>query len=283
MNRSRLVGRASKGRNALLGVAIVCAVATSAPLAHGTPYSVNDAVKANQGLTFQFTRNNGLNLDEFTVELVDANGVTRTHTESLATFDWEAYNDDNPGLVLPVSMKFIENSNETATDWRQTISDLVARKSTVYAGNIVRESPWVFRPLNELPNVEWRIPDLAPASGENLTVFAAVNLGLYLKSNPLGFLDGNWAVGDTLSELGIEIVNGQIAGLDGIAFSTTPFEFDPDPLGPGWVPTGGDANLLDSNNFPTDIVVLQQHTPEPCTLTLLALGGLLLTRRRRLI
>lgn len=176
--------------------------------------------------------------------------------------------------------QFEFQSPPNATDWNQTVT-WENGQSQVYAGNIEEDDLGLFQfePLENLPSRFTRIPDLAPASGENpnLTIYTAVNLALYQESNPLGFLSGNWAVGQTLNELSIDIVNGVIPGLEGIFWSTTPFEFDPNSL-TGFTPIGGDDNLLDSSIFPTNIVILQEHVtpvPEPTsTLSLLALGTL---------
>ena len=80
-----------------------------------------------------------------------------------------------------------------------------------------------------------------------------------MTENPEGFLDGTWEVGQTLSELGVEIVNGEVAGVQGIYWATTDFEFDPDPAGRGFTPVGGDANLLNSAAYAHEIEILQQH------------------------
>jgi hypothetical protein len=105
------------------------------------------------------------------------------------------------------------------------------------------------------------------------TIYTAVNLGLYATNNPDGFLGGDWSPGQTLSQLGVQIVNGQIPGVEGIYWATTPFVFNSDPNTPGFTPEGGDSNLLNSASYGDDIVILQQHltpVPVPSSLVLIA-------------
>jgi len=91
---------------------------------------------------------------------------------------------------------------------------------------------------------------LSPFEGRDSTlgIFTAVNLDVYLANNPLGFLDGEWAVGQTLNELGVTIVDGKINGLKGIYFATTDFTFDA-VSETGWVPIGGRDAWFNSDDF----------------------------------
>lgn len=146
-----------------------------------------------------------------------------------------------------------------ATDWRQKIIDADG-SSHVYGGNISRTvdgAEWAFEPLALLPENSWRIPDLAPASG-GATIYTAVNLGLYYDANPNGFNGGNWAPGQSLTDLGISIENGEAPGLQGIQWATTEFVFDPTSA-TGFVPSGGAGTLLTNADYPNDIVIIQQH------------------------
>lgn len=188
---------------------------------------------------------------------------------------------DDPDLISFNSadgkdVKLTFHAPDDATDWKQTVTSPNGN-STVFSANIHKDSPWAFEELELLPDIFTRIPDLAPISGDpGLTLYTAVNLALYMNSNSLGFLDGAWSVGDTLSDLNIEIIDGAISGLEGISWATTPFEFNSDPTGVGFTPIGGDANLLNSSLVGYDIVVLQQHAgtpvPEPTTMLLFASG-----------
>jgi hypothetical protein len=45
-------------------------------------------------------------------------------------------------------------------------------------------------------------------------------------SNPNGFLNGNYVIGDRIEALGVSIVNGSIPGVAGIYFATTELGFD---------------------------------------------------------
>jgi len=147
-------------------------------------------------------------------------------------------------------------------------------KSQVCLGNIQRHSAWQFYPLEDLPDVAWRVPDIASINGDqNITVYTAVNLDLYISANPLGFLEGAWQPGDTLGSLGIDIVDGTVAGLQGIQWSVSPFVFDPDESGPGWVPSGGAGDYLNSASFGYELGILAEHTiPEPGSYHLVSCG-----------
>jgi hypothetical protein len=120
------------------------------------------------------------------------------------------------------------------------------------------------RVLSELPDVAWSIPDLAPTTGDpEFTIYTAVNLDLYLTSNPEGFAGGNWDLGETLNDVGVIIAAGQVSGsvVEGIYWSTSPFTFDPDS-DTGWVPEDGTTGWLDSEVFRLefgDIEILAAH------------------------
>ena len=184
----------------------------------------------------------------------------------------------------------------TVTDWKQTIfldGNFRGNNSVVYGGNIVRTNPWEFQPLRDLPSVSWRIPDITvlEQGAEAITVYTAVNLALYFLENPNGFLNGNWSMDQTLNELGINIVNGQIPGVQGLYFSTTDFIFDPNS-DTGYVPMNGEAGWLNSEDFQRingDLVIAAEHSsvpvPEPSsTLGFFALGtlGAVSTLKRKL-
>jgi hypothetical protein len=175
--------------------------------------------------------------------------------------------------------------NTTITDWRQTVTNGDGT-SNVRAGNLKRDSPWILQPLDDIAGSYFRIPDLAPTSGGQ-TIYAAVNFNLYLANNPQGFLNGQWALGQTLSSLGLTITNGQIPGVEGILWATTEFVFDANS-DIGWSPIGGASALLNSVDFQEangDITILAAHTtmPEPSTMLLISLGcvGLLILQYRR--
>jgi hypothetical protein len=180
----------------------------------------------------------------------------------------------------PKPVTFRQPNDRTITDWQQVITDSNG-KSKVYGGNIKQQSTWEFQPLLDLPNISWRIPDIAPFNAPDTTIYTAVNMDLYLSSNPNGFLNGNWSIGQTLDELGINIINGQISGVQGIYFATSDFTFDPNSP-TGWIPIGGDSAWLNySSQTPSSITlgIQAEHDgvliPEPSsTLSLLALGTL---------
>jgi hypothetical protein len=179
-----------------------------------------------------------------------------------------------------ISVHFFRPNDPAITDWRQALSDGKGG-SIVISGNIKRGSPWTFHPLSELPIISWRIPDLAPReANSDLFIYTAVNLDIYFTQNPQGFLGGSFMVGQTLDDLGISVVNGQIPGLDGIYFSTSDFLFDPNSA-TGFVPAGGSSALLNSADFQAangaiGIIGVHEAVPEPSTLTLFGLGTLVM-------
>jgi hypothetical protein len=183
----------------------------------------------------------------------------------------------------PTVYSFIPLEGVKPDDWTQSIGIPGSSLSVVTVGNIKHGSPWQFYPLEDLPDVNWQIPDIAPINGD-ATIYTAVNMDLYLSANPLGFLGGAWQAGDTLSSLGIDIVNGTVAGVQGIQWSVSPFVFDPNESGPGWVPSGGTADYLNSATFGYELGIIAEHSvPEPASVSLLSLGliALLITRRKQ--
>jgi hypothetical protein len=107
------------------------------------------------------------------------------------------------------------------------------------------------------------------------TIYTAVNLDLYMTTNPEGFLDGEWEPGDNLQSLGVSIVNGEVSGLEGILWATSEFTFDP-LSATGWVPTIP-GTLLNSAAYP-NLWILAQHENEGVTASPVAerVEGLLL-------
>jgi hypothetical protein len=175
------------------------------------------------------------------------------------------------------------------TDWSQKIGHIDGlgnrRASSVTAGNIAGRS-WSFQPLSDLDGLFGRIPDLGPSDANtepgDLLIYAAVNLGLYLSANPQGFLGGAWSTGQTIQQLNIQIVNGQIPGVQGMYFSETPFIFDPNSA-TGYIPSGG--TWFNSGSWQTqhgDIQILGIHQiPSPAAPALLLAGCVAISRRRR--
>ncbi len=221
----------------------------------GDPYVIEDATKPGEQIVFFWTKN----------------GFPMVTEETVWKATWKCEGGEE-GSIPEVKGGFKHKNDTTknckyaftapkgATDWVQTINGKNGATKT-RAGNIKQDSPWVFEELALLPEIHTRIPDLAPIAeeGSELTIYSAVNLRLYMTENPEGFRGGNWQVGQTLSELGVEIVNGEVAGVQGMYWATTEFEFDPDPAGRGFTPVGGDANLLDSASYEHEIEILQQH------------------------
>jgi hypothetical protein len=175
------------------------------------------------------------------------------------------------------------------TDWTQEVgyisNALVRKVSKVTAGNLAGRS-WSFQPLADLDGIFGRIPDLGPSQSNtepnDLTIYAAVNLSLYLSANPQAFMGGAWSNHQTLQQFGLQIVNGQIPGVQGMYFSETPFIFDPDSP-TGYIPTGG--AWFNSSTWQAqhgDIEILGTHEiPAPSVISVLVGAGLVLSHRRR--
>jgi hypothetical protein len=117
-------------------------------------------------------------------------------------------------------------------------------------------------------DVEVEIPDLyADTNGDGSLdtgdiLYSLVDMSIYLKSVP------SFSIGDTYS-----VVNGRVAGLPGMQFSTTEFTFDPSTGFTGTDYTGmAEAETLHA----------LQSTPEPGTivLTLVALASAAWYRKR---
>jgi hypothetical protein len=163
-------------------------------------------------------------------------------------------NDDvhNPHAV---TYHFIPPDDPLVTDWHQTVN-YGNGESDVASGAIQRmifskgapavstaaPGPWSFFPLDQLPNIGYEIPDFA---ADGYRIYTAVDLLTYIDTNPLGPVNGNYQIGDTLDGLGLSIVNGRMLGVSGIYFATTPFVFDPNSA-TGWVPQGGDSAWFNS-------------------------------------
>jgi len=244
---------------------------------------IDDSVTKDQNIKFNWSYGGTDKHGGFTVT-VTVEGEEPFNWVILPTVEFD-FRNLRPDLAGKAA-KFRFHQPAGATDWKQTIVDPDGT-SHVFSGNIKKGSDWEFYNLGLLPDVYFRIPDLAPISGDSsTTIYTAVDLDLYLNNNPLGFLDGAWSVGQTLDDLGISIINGETLSLQGIYWATTQFEFDSNPSGRGFTPVGGDVFLLDTTTYAYDVVVLQQHTaiPEPSTLLLLSLSvpALLLFGSRRI-
>lgn len=238
-------------------------------------YSISDSINADQNIVFHWTVDDNTFGGQWHYSYKCNDGTQSSDNVATGTFNWRR----KDGIGNQAACSFTFEAPATATDWNQTVGTTGGGgQSTVSSGNIKKDSPWHFEPLSALTGLPIRIPDLAPVvSGPEVTLYTAVNLPLYLEDNPFGFLGGNWSVGQTLSELGVTIANGQIAGVQGIYFATTPFDFNPDPSGPGFSPEGGDSTLLDSNGYPYEIEIIADHTtPEPSTLLPLTFLGLVI-------
>ncbi|WP_090288016.1 hypothetical protein [Nitrosomonas mobilis] len=256
---------------------------------HST-YILEDRIEPGEDIKFSWTRDGNPNaIFTFRFEiLIDG------ETVPISGFSGNGFEGGQDFIPVGKGASFKFVAPKGATDWQQTIilpqdppgpgGEFPKRESFVIGGNIISNSPFAFHPLDELPNTIHHIPDLAPSGqgGPGITIYTAVNLDLYIANNPLGFNDGNWIVGDTLSSLGLEIIDGQIAGLEGIVWSLTPFEFDPNSVW-GFVPEGGNLNLLNSVDFgsvPIEIVQrhIGQNIPEPGILFLILCGLMCLYR-----
>jgi hypothetical protein len=233
--------------------------------------TITDTVPAGGSIAFIFTENNKPSKVNYKVQKTIPNRIDSPLGDPI---DANGLYEDTNKRGLSVDYNFVSPSG--ATDFNQEIKDASGKITKVAAGNIKKGSPWSFFPLDELPNISWRIPDLASIS----PIYTQVNLDIYLSSNPNGFLDGNWSIGQTLNDLGITIINGQIPGIKGIYFATTELTFDPDSEN-GWVPAGGNSTYLNSTDFQAkngNIEIISEHksvsqVPEPFTIVGTLIGG----------
>jgi hypothetical protein len=148
------------------------------------------------------------------------------------------------------------------------ISDLMLEALSLHAGQY--QSQDLFGTITSFlgSDVEVEIPDLyADTNGDGTLdtgdiLYSLVDMSIYLQSVP------SFSIGDTYS-----VVNGRVAGLPGMQFSTTEFTFDPSTGFTGTDYTGtAEAETLHA----------LQSTPEPGTivLTLVALAVLVWYRKR---
>jgi len=169
----------------------------------------------------------------------------------------------------------------SATDIHKTITTTTATATTTtetFMGRLQLDGTFKFSIINDLTSSNYNIPDISPYGFSNL--YVAVNLERYIAANPFGFNAGNWHQGDTLSNLGITIVNGQASGVDGIYWATSPWAFDPNPSGYGFTPVGGADSLFNSTGMES-IVSMTSSVPEPesWALLLTSLGVVILRGR----
>lgn len=286
MNTNMKVGvRKAAMRNLSLFWLVVVVVGTCWVIPEGSQAAstpvVTDFTKPGVGITFSFSTG---------TRDLRGSWLYRTSTDNQTWGNWTSTQGTLSGVNNTASTTYFQfkpdpSNSEKPTDWHQTIWNKDGT-SQVYSGNIQSGSPWAFYDLDTLPDVNWRIPDLAPVSGgnPNLTIYTAVNLDLYYRDNPLGFLNGGWSEGQTLGQLGLTISDGVIPGVQGIYWATSEFVFDSDPSGPGFVPSGGLGDLLNSDTYSEPIGIIAEHSsiPEPGTWGLVALGGLVLILSRRL-
>lgn len=155
----------------------------------------------------------------------------------------------------PLLRRFVPPADSTITDWFWVQND-ASNHITCQGANLRAHSPWAFHPLNDLPAIPWRLPAVVPCAGTSpSTLHVAVNLDLYLAANPNGFRNGSWTAGQTLKDVGLEIINGEIPGAQGLYWATTPFVLDP-MSSTGWVPAGGSSAWLNSAEFQARFGVL---------------------------
>ncbi len=203
--------------------------------------------------------------------------------------EYQEYSETNNSLYADRKRRFVQPNDPTITDWWQRVGHEGKGNSEVFTGNLTRDAgrggDWTFAPLMDLEGEHWSIPDLLPAD-DDATIYTAVNFGMYMDSNPFGFLDGAWSIGDTIDELNVSVVDGRISGLEGILFATTPFVFDA-ASEIGWVPVGGASTLLNSDDYQAgrsgtiEIGGAHAGTPTPGTLSCIGIASLLAFRRRR--
>ncbi len=238
---------------------------------------VEDRISTTQGLTFAWYRNG---------EIMDGEWLYRLTLGGLWETRWEThtgkldFREDHPEWN-DQAVLFAFYPPPVAEGWRQTVFflpreepdttfpvepvmyrrpagggsptagfDLNAGVSDVYAFN-----------LSGANNVSWRIPDLARVSegDDHDTVYAIVDLSLYCAANPDGFAEGKWQVGDHLAAHDVEIVDGRVAGLEGVMWATK--ELDYGQLAHGeYKSIANSADLLNSGDNPGELVIVAEHS-----------------------
>jgi hypothetical protein len=138
-----------------------------------------------------------------------------------------------------------------ANGWRQTITHFNG-VSDVYAYNI---------DVTGLPD-QWQIPDLVPDQSGVFydTIYTAVDFATYAVFNPDGFADGEWEEGQTVSNLNVEIVEGEAENCQGIYWAESEFQVPEGREAP--IPTGGLKDLLNTVTYPTDLLIAAVHSGE---------------------
>jgi hypothetical protein len=182
--------------------------------------------------------------------------IWRENTESYSvlakpgwTYDWHWTAGGLPHpLYKPVSLTNVTDANvrlrwylpndPSITDctYKAHPPDPNGSASDTTAGNTRRESPWALYSLTDLPDIPHRIPTLV-TSANDVNLYCAVNLELYMTTNPLGFVGAEPVPAEsTLADFGVDINDGQVEGVEGIYYATCPFVLDPNSA-TGWVPT----------------------------------------------
>jgi hypothetical protein len=147
------------------------------------------------------------------------------------------------------AVEFVFFYPPTANGWRQTIVHPNG-VSDVYAYNA---------PENVNADGPWAIPDLLPAmpGHSSETIFTAVDLSLYNDHNPDGFVGGEWEDGQTITQLGVNITDGQVEDVEGIYWARSEFIVGDGRSIP--IPSGGEEDLLNSQVYPVDLLIAGIH------------------------
>jgi hypothetical protein len=205
---------------------------------------VTDNILVSQDLTFAWYRDGQMLEDiewdyDFAV-FGDMNPTRQTQTGLLNFREmYPEYND--------YALSFMFYPPPEANGWRQTIIDANG-VSDVYAYNITGVPA----------DINWSVPDLLPASPNNFdTIYTAIDLSFYCLNNPGGFANGEWENGQNLNDLQIAIVDGQTDGCEGIFWAVSEFEIGGDRDIPS--PVGGEKDLLNTFEYPTDLLIAAAH------------------------
>jgi len=142
------------------------------------------------------------------------------------------------------------------TDFFEVLTYTDPRVIELTVANLV-DFPWDYEAFDSLPDAGWRFPLVGPLNpdGPIDTIFMAVNLGMFIEKNPFWINDVDPVIGTSLSEMGIEIVDGRIDGVEGMCFATSRLVFDPDAE-IGFTPEGGPSTWLNSADSPYELGIL---------------------------
>jgi hypothetical protein len=155
---------------------------------------------------------------------------------------------------------------------KDEVSDILTKTpkgDTIHAAAVTDAgiNPRGFTPLENVPDIRFSIPWFA-SLGSGPNIYMGVDLPAYIKSNPDAIASGIFSNGQSIADLGVNIVDGQIPGVTGLYFATSELGFNPNsPI--GFEPlNGSSSDWLNSNAYqaaygPIGVIGSLAAIPEP--------------------